>query len=73
LATRLILDQKSSGSRPDGTTSKSTTYEIFRKWFFVCCQVLARFWGGFMIIGGEKKEVGGKNGKANAYYLPTPE
>ena len=32
-----FLDQKSSGSRQDGTTSKSATYDISCKWFFISC------------------------------------
>jgi len=28
---------KGSGSRPDGTTRQSITYNLFYRWFFLCC------------------------------------
>jgi hypothetical protein len=38
------------------TFENKATYEIFCEWFFVCCQVLARFLRDFKIISGKASD-----------------
>jgi len=39
----LTHNQGVPGSCPGGPTWKSTTYDSFHRWFFVLCQIGARF------------------------------